>query len=71
MHNELTLNCSITELVNFSKPKLGLSRGNWSLKIDDRPIREVNDSKSPGVFIDNKAGYTTIPVANGTDNGPV
>ena len=59
-HNRLTLNYNKTEFINSSKPSLGSSADSRDLKIDSRPIREVNDSKFLGVNIDKKnllAGY--------------
>ena len=56
-HNKLTLNYSKTEFVNFSKPSLDSSGDNWDLRIDGRPIRQVNDSKFLGVHIDKNVSW--------------
>ena len=56
-YNRLTLNYSKTEFVRFGKPNVGSSEDNWDLRIDDRPIREVNDSKFLGVHIDKNISW--------------
>ena len=56
-HNRLTLNYDKTEFVNFSKPTVGASVDNWTLKIDGLPIREVNVSKFLGVYIDKNVSW--------------
>ena len=56
-HNRLTLNYSKTEFVNFSKPTLSTPGDIWDLKIDGKPICEVNDSKFLGVHIDKSISW--------------
>ena len=51
-HNKLTLNCSKTEYIDFSKPAVGSSGDNFFLKIDGKLIQKVNESKFLGVIID-------------------
>ena len=54
---DLTLNYDKTEFVNFSKPTLGTPGNSWDLRIDDIPIREVNDTKFLGVYIDKNVSW--------------
>ena len=55
-HNRLTLNYDKTEFINFSKPNSSAG-DKWDLRIDGRPIREVNDSKFLGVHIDKNISW--------------
>ena len=48
----LTLNYGKTQFVNFSKPKVSGHGDFGGLKIDGKPILEVNCSKFLGVYID-------------------
>ena len=52
-HSKLTLNYSKTEFVEFSKPAVVSSADSPILTIDGNLIRQVNESKFLGVFIDN------------------
>ena len=45
------------QFVNFSKPSVGTSMDNWTLRIDGLPIREVNVSKFLGVYIDRNVSW--------------
>ena len=56
-HNKLTLNHSKTEFINFSKPTIGAPGDKWDLMIDGKLVREVNDSKFLGVFIDKNVSW--------------
>ena len=51
-HNKLTLNYDKTEFVDFSKPIKNLVGDGWGIKMDGKPVREVESSKFLGVFID-------------------
>ena len=53
-HNKLSLNYSKTEFVDFSKPAVGSSAHNFTLNIDGKKLRKVNESKFLGVLIDSK-----------------
>ena len=55
--NKLTLNYDKTEFVNFSKPKKNLAGVRWDIKIDGKAIREVENSKFLGVFIDRSISW--------------
>ena len=56
-HNKLTLNYGKTEFVNFSKPTNGQNDKGWDLEIDGMPIREVDNSKFLGVYIDRNISW--------------
>ena len=56
-HNKLSLNYSKTEFVDFSKPAVGSSAHNFTLNIDGKKLRKVNESKFLGVLIDSKISW--------------
>ena len=56
-HNKLTLNYDKTEFIDFSKPKKNLAGVGWDLRINDKPIRETENSKFLGVFIDKEISW--------------
>ena len=56
-HNRLTLNYNKTEYVSFCKPGIGISSADCALTIDGNPIREVNESKFLGVYIDKNISW--------------
>ena len=56
-HNKLSLNYSKTEFIDFSKPAVGSSDHNFTLNIDGKKLRKVNESKFLGVLIDNKISW--------------
>ena len=51
------MNYSKTELINFSKPGVGAKSANVGLRIDGIPIKEVDESKFLGVYIDKNISW--------------
>ena len=55
-HNKLTLNYDKTEFIEFSRNKL-LSKDNFTLLINGKPIRRVDECKFLGVYIDSSISW--------------